>query len=197
MVSRAIVRDVQLHRRAGDLRQRGLKLLEQAEQLDALAGMQNRPSDVVLHEADLIEAGFLPGVRGCTLVGVADASYMIRRRRDRFFPATLFGEPAWDILLDLYIQGERGTPVSISSACLAGGTAPTTGLRWLSTLDELGLTERKPNASDGRMSWIRLTARGREQMQAYLADIAGEVEDWVRGVNDADADESELMAHAG
>jgi DNA-binding MarR family transcriptional regulator len=130
-------------------------------------------------------------------VGVADASYMIRRRRDRFFPATLFGEPAWDILLDLYIQGERGTPVSISSACLAGGTAPTTGLRWLSNLDELGLTERKPNASDGRMSWIRLTARGREQMQAYLADIAGEVEDWARGVNDADADDSELMAHAG
>ena len=101
----------------------------------------------------------------------AESCYAARRRRDRFFQGTLFGEPAWDILLDLYLAGERGTPVSISSACLAGGTAPTTGLRWLSILDDHGLTERERNASDGRMSWIRLSEKGRLQMRAYLADV--------------------------
>ena len=39
----------------------------------------------------------------------------------------LFGEPAWDILLDLYIANVENKPVSVSSACIGSAAPPTTG----------------------------------------------------------------------
>ncbi len=52
----------------------------------------------------------------------ARESYATRRRRSRIFQNNeLFGEPAWDILLDLYIAHVEKKSVSVSSACI--GTA--------------------------------------------------------------------------
>src|SRR3546814_1843272 len=66
---------------------------------------------------------------------------MIRRpprstRTDTLFPyTTLFrSDPAWDMLLDLYLAAERNTrPVSISSLCIASAVPATTALRWIKT----------------------------------------------------------------
>ncbi len=77
-------------------------------------------------------------------------------------------------MLDLYVQARRGNRVSISSACLAGGTAPTTGLRWLGILETQGLVQRERNMQDGRMSWVGLTQTGIDLMHSYLADLVGE-----------------------
>lgn len=193
MASRAITNCDAARRRARDLRMRGLKLIEQAEQLSARIEAEDDDSDCAGLASDFVDPFDSGGEAWLT---IAEASYVSRRRRDRFFPGTLFGEPAWDILLDLFLQGQRGVPVSISSACLAGGTAPTTGLRWLSVLEDNGLVERERNTSDGRMSWIRLSRKGTEQMQAYLADIVAQTEDWRRGER-TDFAETLILAEAG
>ena len=40
---------------------------------------------------------------------LAQALYNLRRKRDSALgPRRIFGEPAWDILLDLYIASKRG-----------------------------------------------------------------------------------------
>ncbi|MDO6415162.1 winged helix DNA-binding protein [Sphingomonas sp. BIUV-7] len=69
----------------------------------------------------------------------------------------LFADPAWEVLLDLYIQQAEGRVVNISSACLATKVPLTTGLRWLNLLREGGLIERTADPHDRRRTLVSLT----------------------------------------
>lgn len=94
-----------------------------------------------------------------------------RRLRDSFFPAELFGEPGWDLLLDLAAARLEGTAISITSACIAAAVPNTTALRWLKLLESHGLIERVPDGHDGRRINVRLTDTGWSAMVAYLSRI--------------------------
>ena len=50
---------------------------------------------------------------------LAQALHAERGRRAEFFPRELFGEPAWDILLDLYAAARSSQLRSVKAACLA------------------------------------------------------------------------------
>lgn len=91
-----------------------------------------------------------------------------RRLRERFIPGELFGEPAWDMLLDLYAAGLEGRLISVSSACLASAVPPTTGLRWLNKLIESGLIERSDDASDARRANVSLSETGQEAIGNWV-----------------------------
>ena len=105
------------------------------------------------------------------LLARAEKLYRLRRQRARHFDDSLFGEPAWDLLLDLFIQGERGAPVSVSSACVAAAVPTTTALRWISTLMSKGLVDRTTDQKDGRRSLIKLSQRGRQMMTSLLERV--------------------------
>jgi hypothetical protein len=100
---------------------------------------------------------------------------IIRRRRARaqFFPADLFADPAWDILLDLAAARLEGARVSISSLCIAAAVPTTTALRWIKSMTAAGLLEREDDPNDGRRSFIRLSGRAAEAMEKYLTLIDG------------------------
>ena len=102
----------------------------------------------------------------------AEWLYRSRRRRDRHFPgsANIFAEPAFDLLLSLFIHGERGQPVSVSSATIAAAVRPTTALRWIATLIDLGLVERGGDPDGPRGSNVRLSVAGRAAVVSYLDD---------------------------
>lgn len=104
------------------------------------------------------------------LVTIAEAEYANRRRRDRIFRAGIFAEPAWDMLLDLFIQEHRGRAVSTHSLCIAAAVPPTTALRWIGKLVDGGLVVRQPSRRDNRVVHIALTAAGRTEMERYLLD---------------------------
>jgi DNA-binding MarR family transcriptional regulator len=110
---------------------------------------------------------------------LAEEVYRDRRRRARHLPVRLLGEPAWDIMLDLFVAGGRGQAVSVSNACLAADAPASTALRWLQHLQAEGLVERLPDATDARRHYVRLTDQGVAQMSAYFAecraDLVGEV----------------------
>jgi len=99
---------------------------------------------------------------------VAQDIYRERQRRREFFDGDLFGEPAWDILLDLYICEKKGERVSITAACLGAGVPETTALRWLKQLEKGGLLLREADRRDARRSFIRLSELGYAKMTAYL-----------------------------
>jgi hypothetical protein len=100
----------------------------------------------------------------------AREAYATRRRRSTIFKnAELFGEPAWDILLDLYIAHVENKPVSVSSACIGSAAPPTTGLRWLGVLAENGLVIREHDPEDQRRVLVRLTESGLSAMDEYFA----------------------------
>ncbi len=94
-----------------------------------------------------------------------------RRARAQFFPADLFADPAWDILLDLAAARLENSPVSVSSLCIAASVPTTTGLRWIKGMTNAGILEREADPGDGRRSFIRLSDKAAEAMENYLTTI--------------------------
>ncbi|OYY68632.1 winged helix DNA-binding protein [Sphingomonas sp. 28-63-12] len=96
--------------------------------------------------------------------------YQARRVRDACFgdDAALFGEPAWDILLDLYSAGAAGREMSISTACSAANVPSTTALRHLGNLEERGLIERQADPEDRRRSIVKLSSKASAIMTEWL-----------------------------
>ena len=94
-----------------------------------------------------------------------------RKRRGEFFQQELFGEPAWDILLELYAASLARRKTSISGACHMSGVPPTTALRWIGRLEELGLVQRSADQVDNRRFWLSLTPRTRTALRAYFATM--------------------------
>ncbi|MEM6909753.1 MAG: winged helix DNA-binding protein [Pseudomonadota bacterium] len=104
---------------------------------------------------------------------MAREAYTTRRQRTAIFGnVELFGEPAWDILLDLYIAHVENKAVSVSSACIGSASPPTTGLRWLGVLAEHDLVLREHDPEDQRRVLVRLTDRGLDAMDTYFAHAA-------------------------
>lgn len=102
----------------------------------------------------------------------AREEYEERRRRVESFDEDLFGEPTWDILLDLFSSQVIGRQISISSACIAACVPQTTALRWLQVLIDRGLINRVPDPADGRRAWLRLSEDTYLRMADYLAQRA-------------------------
>lgn len=109
--------------------------------------------------------------------------YAERRRRHKFLPADLFGEPTWDILLDLYIAAREDRRVPTTSSCIGAHVPPTTALRWLRILETRGLVEREDDGRDGRRTFVRLTGHGLNAMDNCLAS---EIKNISRVVHDAE-----------
>jgi hypothetical protein len=106
-------------------------------------------------------------------LALARQAYALRRKRTAIFGnPELFGEPAWDILLDLYIAHAEAKPVSVSSACIGSAAPPTTGLRWLGVLADEGLVVRENDPEDNRRVLVRLTRKGVAAMERFFDAIA-------------------------
>lgn len=104
------------------------------------------------------------------LLAIAQSEYSARRHRDRMLGGGLFAEPAWDMLLDLYIQHHRGRPVSTHSLCIAAAVPQTTALRWIGRLVAAGYAMRRGSDLDHRVVHVALSARGLAEMERYLGD---------------------------
>lgn len=97
--------------------------------------------------------------------------YDARRMRDRLLNGTLFGEPAWDMLLALYHLPALGQMLTVSGLSCCAGVPQTTALRWQTTLMAEGFIERGPHERDGRMQFVRLTERGCTLLEQYLTRL--------------------------
>jgi len=111
--------------------------------------------------------GALPGA------GLAHWALMARRLREEVIGSELFSDPAWDILLDLYTALARGARVKSSSVSGIAGVPPSTGRRWVSKLVDLGLIERVKEIPDQRFTYLELSAKGRDIMEAFMIRLAG------------------------
>ncbi len=76
--------------------------------------------------------------------------------------------PGWDILLDLYRARAARQEISVSSASIGAACAATTALRWLAILEEMQLTERRPDADDKRRVFVDLTNDGVMKIEKAL-----------------------------
>lgn len=95
-----------------------------------------------------------------------------RRMRDELFPADMFADPAWDMLLDLYAAKLDHARVSVSSLCIAAAVPATTALRWIKTLSDTGIFQREADQHDGRRIFVALSDRATDAMHRYFAKRA-------------------------
>lgn len=103
----------------------------------------------------------------------AERAYRERRLRDSFVGSPeLFGEPAWDMLLDLFIQQAKNESLSVKSACVNADAPCSTTLRWLRVLVQNGLIVLDSDPADDDRSIVHLTQAGYEGMRRYLESIA-------------------------
>ncbi len=91
-----------------------------------------------------------------------------RRMREQYFPADLFADPAWDMLLDLYAARLERQPVSVSSLCIAAAVPATTALRWIKTMTDAGLFVRDADPHDGRRIFIALAEGADDALARYF-----------------------------
>jgi len=83
-------------------------------------------------------------------------------RRSSFSP-NMFGEPAWDILLALYVvDGDQGR-LSTQQVTTLAGHPMTTAVRWLDYLEQQELIERG--------TYVELSGKGRAAMDEYLTQL--------------------------
>jgi DNA-binding MarR family transcriptional regulator len=111
-----------------------------------------------------------PDTEGAPPIDAAAVRAIIRARRlrDQYFASDLFADPAWDILLDLFAAQLEGRRVAVSSLCIAAAVPPTTALRWIKTLTDLGLLVRAADPQDGRRVHIELGPKAAAGVEAYL-----------------------------
>jgi DNA-binding MarR family transcriptional regulator len=109
-----------------------------------------------------------PVVDRAAKVRFVRAVLRMRRRRDSYFDPTLFADPAWDMLLELYASYLEQRRIAVSSLCVASNVPATTALRWITKLEQDGLALRKNDPNDGRRSWIELTDEGVVRMTRFF-----------------------------
>lgn len=88
---------------------------------------------------------------------IVDGLLLINRERDRLLNQGMFGDPAWDIVLELTRAKLRGEAVPVSSACTASNAPLTTSLRWIRNMHKSGMLRRWNDPRDKRRDLIELS----------------------------------------
>ncbi len=94
-----------------------------------------------------------------------------KRRADRralFSAFDVLSDPAWDILLELYIAGLSGSGLYASVVGAEAGIPQSTALRWLTVLEKAGLVRRHLDPFDKRRQWVGVTPRARSLMEKHF-----------------------------
>lgn len=108
------------------------------------------------------------------LIALARNTIRARRNRKRVLPAEMFGEPAWDMLLTLFVGSQAGARQTVSNLSMSSGSAATTALRWIDYLERQEFVTRRPSPTDRRITFIDLTEPGRLAVEGYFANLFAE-----------------------
>ena len=107
---------------------------------------------------------------GATMSLRALADNLLKQRVARFdyFPAELFHEPAWDMLLALFVAHEDRKTLNVKSLVGSANAPVTTSQRWIDHLHKLKLIDRVIDPVDRRRMEISLSDVGRQAVVTYL-----------------------------
>ena len=105
------------------------------------------------------------------LVRTAKRIIRLREARRKFLPEGYFEEPAYNILLDLYVATAEARVVYVNDACIASNTPTSTALRWISILVRDGFAVRFRDEKDARRTILEITPVGNRAISDMLRDI--------------------------
>ena len=137
---------------------------------DKLVALEN-----ILQEILILDGEYVPRIQcghlGDNHLSAARSEIASRRgRRKTFAGMEVFSDPAWDILLELFVADVIDVRLSVTAVGLDVGVAPTTVIRWISVLEGYGLVKRVCDLADKRRSWICMTNKSRSIMGKYFLE---------------------------
>lgn len=158
---------------------KALRLRTIAEELASIASALIPEMPDILEpttgEGDLGDYTRLSTPERTQLVELARRFYRSRRLRPQVFSDdALFGEPAWDILLDLFIAESEHKRLSVTAACIGAAVPTSTALRWLVILESRGFVRRENDPTDARRVFLHLTGEGYAKMANYFLQLQRE-----------------------
>lgn len=83
-----------------------------------------------------------------------------------------FGNPDWDVMLDLFVREATGRSVTLDHLVLEGENLAATVHRCVEVLAARGLIERTADRFDAHVEWLSLSHAGREAMTELLLRTA-------------------------
>jgi DNA-binding MarR family transcriptional regulator len=92
----------------------------------------------------------------------------LRKHRQRHFPPSLFGEPAWEMLILLYVND--GVRFTIKRLSDQADLPATTVLRWIDYLAQQGFISRESHPTDMRKVLVELAEPGRRALDLYFSE---------------------------
>jgi DNA-binding MarR family transcriptional regulator len=102
--------------------------------------------------------------------------YDVARRRTEALGVDAFSDPAWHMLLDLFLTESGGGRLSVTALCIGSRSSTTTALRYVGLLQGAGLIVRCRDSTDARRSYVRLTEAAWQSLNRLL-DPAAHPED--------------------
>jgi DNA-binding MarR family transcriptional regulator len=132
---------------------------------DVLPSFQMIPEEPAFGVAPAVNATQLDrdALRRC-----AAETLRLRKRRQLRFSASMFGEPAWELLLILYAND--GVRFTIKHLSDRAGLPPTTALRWIDVLVQQGFISRESHPTDMRKVMVELAEPGRSALDMYFSE---------------------------
>ena len=117
-------------------------------------------------KSEVIRPAFeVPFVSVAAVRGVIES----RRARSDFFNGSLFSDPAWDIILELYATGLEQRKHTIGSLSRNVAVPPTSVARWLKALESENLVIKWEDHLDARRVFVKLSDQGRASLDAYFS----------------------------
>ena len=98
----------------------------------------------------------------------------LRRMRERHFGTELFGEPAWDVMLQLMIARIDGTEFKLSELTGNSASPPIASRQYVEELIQARLVDRFENADNEPDFYLSLSSEAARRMaELYRARICG------------------------
>jgi hypothetical protein len=107
-----------------------------------------------------------------TNVDLAERIFASRGHRAEIFGSNMFVDPAYDILLYMFIMAGRGQMSDVGGVCRASGAPDATALRYIKSLVEKGYINRAPHPYDKRISNLTITPMATNLMNEWLRRFA-------------------------
>lgn len=106
------------------------------------------------------------------LVSVASSLLDAHLRRGRYFSADSFSDPAWIIMLYVYVENGQNANLSVTSLSNSPGVGPATvALRWMAKLLDDGVLELTQGASLAGEPIVRLSFDALTKLEEWLAEV--------------------------
>lgn len=95
-----------------------------------------------------------------------------RRRRYRYFPRGMLGEPAFDMMLCLYVAEFEQRFVTYRMLAEMADVPFSSAHRWIDFLVGRGFLDRAKHPTDARAIVLALTPQARKSLESLFEDIA-------------------------